>query len=173
MLRAALCIGIDDYVSPYQLSGCMRDARAWSKALAGLGFDVTTLTNHHATRAAILEGLAALIDQASAGDALVFQFAGHGTQVDDLDGDERDGKDEALCPFDWGEGRLIIDDDLRAIFVRLPAGVSCTCFVDCCHSGTITRLVRRTAGPKTVTRRLVPTAGTVGCFPTRCQSRLR
>jgi hypothetical protein len=152
-LRAALCVGIDDYASPYELFGCARDARAWATTLAGLGFDTTTLTNHHATRAAILEGLAALVVRAAPGDSVVFQFAGHGTQVDDLDADERDGKDEALCPFDWGAGALIIDDDLRAVLGKLASGASCTCFMDCCHSGTITRLVRRKPGPKSVARR--------------------
>lgn len=151
--RTALCVGIDDYASPYELSGCVRDARAWAKTLTDLGFAVTMLTNQEATRAAILDRLGALVDGAAAGDSLVFQFAGHGTQVDDLDGDERDGKDEALCPVDYGDGALVIDDDLRAIFGRVPAQVSCTCFIDCCHSGTITRLVRRTAGSKTVARR--------------------
>jgi hypothetical protein len=152
-MRAALCVGIDDYVSPYELAGCARDAKAWATTLAGLGFEATTLTNHRATRAAILEGLAGLVDRAGPGDSVVFQFAGHGTQVDDLDGDERDGKDEALCPFDWGTGALIIDDDLRAVLGRLPRGASCTCFMDCCHSGTITRLVRPRPGTKTVPRR--------------------
>jgi uncharacterized caspase-like protein len=152
-LRAALCVGIDDYVSPYELSGCARDAKAWAAALADLGFEVTTLTNHRATRTAILDGLAGLVGRAANGDSIVFQFAGHGTQVDDLDGDERDGKDEALCPFDWGEGALIIDDDLRAVLAQLPRGVTCSCFIDCCHSGTITRLVRRAPGTKVVARR--------------------
>src|SRR5262245_20215046 len=138
----ALCIGIDEYPTPYELYGCVRDSRAWAQALTARGFEVTSLANGHATREAILSGLSALVDQASAGDSVVFQFSGHGTQVDDLDGDERDGKDEALCPFDWSTGALIIDDDLRALFARLGAGVTCTCFVDCCHSGTITRLVR-------------------------------
>jgi hypothetical protein len=152
-LRAALCVGIDDYASPYELSGCARDAKAWAAALADLGFEVTTLTNHRATRAAILDGLAGLVGRAATGDSIVFQFAGHGTQVDDLDGDERDGKDEALCPFDWGKGALIIDDDLRAVLAQLPRGATCSCFIDCCHSGTITRLVRRAPGTKVVARR--------------------
>jgi hypothetical protein len=70
----------------------------------------------------------------------VFQYAGHGTQLDDLDGDETDALDEAICPVDFHEGAYIVDDDFAAVFARIPDGVSLTCFFDCCHSGTNTRL---------------------------------
>jgi hypothetical protein len=33
----------------------------------------------------------------------------------------------------------VIDDDVAEIFQRLPAGVNLSCFIDCCHSGTISR----------------------------------
>jgi hypothetical protein len=70
----------------------------------------------------------------------VFQYAGHGTRVDDVDGDEDGGRDSALCPVDFTAGRLLIDDDVRRLVQPLSNGVNLTCFFDCCHSGTITRL---------------------------------
>lgn len=140
--RLALCVGIDDYPTA-PLTGCVNDARAWAKALARLGFEPQLLLDGQATRAAIVQRLSALVEQSRAGDVIVFQFAGHGTQVPDLDGDEgggdTPGEDEALCPHDFMSGELLIDDDIRAIFERLPECVNLTCFFDCCHSGTITR----------------------------------
>ncbi|MFO1055981.1 MAG: caspase family protein [Dongiaceae bacterium] len=137
--RLALCIGIDAYPEPARLSGCVADARAWGDALSGLGFAVTALHDGQATREGILQALSAMIDGAQAGDVLVFQYAGHGTKVDDLDGDEPDGKDEAIVPVNYADGQLIIDDDLRGVLSRLPEGASLTVFTDCCHSATNTR----------------------------------
>ena len=137
--RLALCVGIDEYRdSP--LYGCVADMRLWADTLVALGFaPPLTLANGQATRAAILAQLEGLITAARPGDVLVFQYAGHGTHLPDLDGDEQNGHDEALCPFDMDAGAFLIDDDIRALFDRLPEGVNLTCFLDCCHSGTGTR----------------------------------
>lgn len=141
--RTALCVGIDKYPTA-PLYGCVNDTRAWSEAFMRLGFDTPRmLLDAQATRAAIVQHLQALVNESRAGDVIVFQYAGHGTQVPDLDGDERagdtPGEDEALCPYDFATGELLIDDDMGAIFRLLPAGVNLTCFFDCCHSGTINR----------------------------------
>ena len=142
--RLALCVGIDNYPTA-PLGGCVNDARDWADALARLGFAAPrSLYNQNATRDAIMRQLTALVGDSRPGDVIVFQYAGHGTTVPDLDGDEAGGDtpgdDEALCPYDFASGELLIDDDMRAIFGRLPAGVNLTCFFDCCHSGTITRM---------------------------------
>ena len=68
-----------------------------------LGFsEIAVLHNHQATREAILAGLSELVTTSRAGDVVVFQFAGHGTQLPDMGSDEADGdtpgQDEALCP---------------------------------------------------------------------------
>jgi hypothetical protein len=70
----------------------------------------------------------------------VFQYAGHGTQLNDTDSDEDDALDEAICPVNFDLGAFIIDDDFAQVFARIPEGVSVTCFFDCCHSGENTRL---------------------------------
>ena len=137
--RRALCVGIDEYPSA-PLAGCVADAKDWQGALNGLGFETTLLTNAKATRKAILDGLTGFIEDAEAGDVVVFQYAGHGTQLPDADGDdEDDGRDEAFCPIDMDTGAYVIDDDVRAIFASIKEGVNVTCFIDCCHSGSITR----------------------------------
>ncbi|QBE63635.1 caspase family protein [Pseudoduganella lutea] len=141
--RNALCVGIDTYPTA-PLNACVNDARAWSDILVRLGFaPPRMLLDQRATRAAILQHLTQLVEDSRRGDVIVFQYAGHGTQVPDLDGDEQGGdtpgQDEALCPYDFASGELLVDDDMRAVFARLPDGVNLTCFFDCCHSGTITR----------------------------------
>ncbi len=137
--RRAVCIGIDDYpASP--LHGCVNDANDWSAALEGVGFETSLLTNGQATRNGLIRAISDLIEGSRAGDVLVFQYAGHGTHVDDVDGDETDDdQDEALVPFDYEEGNFLIDDDIGDLLDRVPQGVNFTCFMDCCHSGTNTR----------------------------------
>jgi hypothetical protein len=139
--RRALCIGIDTYDPPNALAGCVNDANDWAAALRALGFDTSLLLNADATRQAILDALTELVASSRPGDVTVFQYAGHGTRVPDVDGDEMNGRDSALCPIDFPAGRFLIDDDIRRVMQRLADGVNLTCFFDCCHSGTITRLV--------------------------------
>jgi hypothetical protein len=142
--RRALCIGIDTYLT-MPLGGCVADARAWGAVLETLGFSVSYLMNEQATHSAILKGLQQLIAASAPGDVTVFQFAGHGTELEDIDGDEVDGtngpKDEALCPYDISQGAFVIDDDIAEVFTGIREGVNVTCFIDCCHSGTITRFM--------------------------------
>ena len=139
--RRAICVGIDDYDPPNRLAGCVNDSNAWAAWLRGLGFETSTLQNRAATWSAMRDVLRSLISGSKPGDVLVFQYAGHGTQVTDLDGDEHGGKDSALCPVDFPLGSFLIDDDVRRIFENIPDGVNVTCFFDCCHSGTITRML--------------------------------
>lgn len=145
--RTALCIGIDAYPEPNRLSGCVSDARRWDALFKQqLGFtDVLRLEDRDATHDRILGELKRLVSQARSGDVLAFHYSGHGTTLEDDDGDERDGYDEAMVPIDFADGRFIRDDDLRNIFTGLADGVSLTCFMDCCHSGTITRVLGRTS----------------------------
>ena len=147
--RRALCVGIDRYpTSP--LAGCVADARDWARSLETLGFTTKLLLDEAATRGSIIDDLRRLIAESNPGDVVVFQFSGHGTEVEDLDGDEVSGtngaRDEALCPYDIAQGAFLIDDDLAGVFAAIPDGVNVTCFVDCCHSGTITRVM---VGPVT------------------------
>lgn len=138
--KRALCIGIDTYPAPHALAGCVNDSRDWSSAFQSLGFSVTSLINEQATRAAMLAAMQQLISTSTAGDSIIIQYAGHGTKVKDLDGDEVDGTDEALVPFDFGTGSFLIDDDIRNLMAAIPPGVNVTCFMDCCNSGTNTRI---------------------------------
>ncbi|MGE3541165.1 MAG: caspase family protein [Candidatus Tectimicrobiota bacterium] len=141
--RRALCVGINQYPTA-PLYGCVADAETWQATLRHLGFsEIAVLRDQQATRSAILAALTDLVTTSRAGDVVVFQFAGHGTQLPDMGSDEAEGdtpgQDEALCPIDFASGAFVIDDDIGAIFTQIPPGVNLTCFIDCCHSGTISR----------------------------------
>jgi len=70
-------------------------------------------------------------------------YSGHGTQVVDLNGDESDKMDEAICPVkidgNWDEN--IIDDKLSEIVNNYTdETTTVVSLFDCCHSGSNTDL---------------------------------
>ncbi len=141
MAKNALCIGINNYPGTHMdLQGCVNDANDWAAALAARGFKVAKLLDDQATKAAMVKAMNDLIGKASKGDSLVITFSGHGTYQPDTDGDEADGLDEALCPYDLQtKGEALIDDEIRQIFGARKAGVRIVLISDSCHSGTVTR----------------------------------
>ena len=97
MSKKALCIGINDYPGTQNdLSGCVNDATDWAAALAARGFAVTKLIDAQATKAAMVAAMSSLISGAAKGDTVVVTYSGHGTWAPDKNGDEPDGRDEAL-----------------------------------------------------------------------------
>jgi hypothetical protein len=141
MAKYALCIGINNYPGTHMdLAGCVNDANDWAAELAARGFTVTRLLDKAATKAAMVAAFSAVIGQAVKNDVVVITFSGHGTYAPDQDGDEADGLDEALCPYDiqTGGGPLL-DDELHALFSTCRAGVKLVLISDSCHSGTVSR----------------------------------
>ena len=101
MAKKALCIGINNYPGTHMdLQGCVNDASDWEATLTGRGFRVSKLIDGQATKAAMISAMSDLIGKACKGDSVVITFSGHGTYQPDTDGDEADGLDEALCPYD-------------------------------------------------------------------------
>lgn len=140
MARKALCIGINNYPgTDLDLRGCVNDAEDWSATLAARGFTVQKLIDGQATKAAMAGAINALVRGATAGDSLVITFSGHGTYAPDRNGDEPDGLDEALCPYDIKQGQVLIDDEIHQLFAQRAAGVRILLISDSCHSGTVIR----------------------------------
>ena len=64
-----------------------------------------------------------------------FHYSGHGSQVRDRNGDERDGYDETICPIDYPTAGMIVDDVIRKkLAVKVPAKSKLICIIDACHS---------------------------------------
>ncbi|KAG9054711.1 cytochrome c oxidase subunit 1 [Serendipita sp. 407] len=92
------------------------------------------------TRQVVVDHLFILAHSPREGDRLFILFAGHGAQIEDLDGDEADGLDEVICCAD---GKIIVDDQLHDIIVKpLPKGCRLTAVFDCCSSETGLDLVQ-------------------------------
>jgi hypothetical protein len=137
--KTALCIGINNYPgSGADLSGCVNDVKDWAKVFALHGFKVQKLLDKDATKKNILAAISAMVTTAEKGDSLIIQYSGHGSYVPDENGDETDGTDECLCPYDYKKAE-ITDDELNELFTSKKNGVKLVFFSDSCHSGTVTR----------------------------------
>jgi len=99
------------------------------------------------TKDNILKAMKKLVHGAKPNDSFFLYFSGHGQQIKDLNGDERDGFDECLCAMDYcgNDGQLtpdtpglIVDDLMHEILVKpLPSGCRLIAIFDACHSGTL------------------------------------
>ena len=141
----ALLVAINEY-PPHipELYGCINDSFLVNRTLQEVYTfptqNIHMLHNSRATTDRIKNKLEWLLDGVKGGDSLLLHYSGHGTQVPDRIGDEVDGLDECIVPFDFDfDAPGLIDDDLRELFDGLSAGVKLTVIFDCCHSGTGTR----------------------------------
>jgi len=159
MVKKALCIGCNYPSKAFGLAGAVNDAFLIADGLQRCGFDsanVCVLHDIHPgqkksmkvepaknpTRVNILQKLQWLVRDARAGDVLFFSFSGYGLQVDDMDGYQDEGYDEAILPTDFVEGRdgdyaVIVADDIHDILLGTPAGCSCVVLMDCDHATSV------------------------------------
>ncbi|GAX37360.1 caspase family protein [Nodularia sp. NIES-3585] len=156
--KLALLVGINEYsgnITP--LSGCVNDVLMQKELLTyRFGFnpqDILTLTDQQATRQNILTAFEEhLIKQAKPGDVVVFHFSGHGSQVQDPDGDSPDGLNSTLVPVDGdlpmgypaigGTVQHIMGHTLFLLMSALQTE-NVTVVLDSCHSGGGTRGIFR------------------------------
>ena len=148
MTKRALCVGINLYLDPRNnLRGCRNDAFDMAAFLQiELGVEqknTVILLDKTATKANIIRVLTRMVAESMPGDYLAYCHSSHGTQVMDKNGDELDGYDEALCCYDtaekgaeWDPDTIIIDDELRELFARLPQDMRVEAWFDTCHSGS-------------------------------------
>ncbi|PNW85402.1 hypothetical protein CHLRE_03g184700v5 [Chlamydomonas reinhardtii] len=143
--KKAVLIGCNYPGTNAALRGCINDVWGMKEILITYyGFtdaDLTILIDTdksylQPTGKNIKAKITEMVSAAQDGDVLFLHFSGHGTQIPSADGDEKDGKDEAICPTDMN---LICDDDLRVLLKPLETkpGVKFTFIADCCHSGTL------------------------------------
>lgn len=156
--KRALLVGVSGYPAYQQKELTWHgihgadDVAMVGSTLRRQGFHVATLTNAQATAKAIRKALAHLTRETQAGDIVYIHFSTHGQPYEDLDGDEADGWDEAIVPYDAGKryianaykgGNHIIDDELAAYVNRIRKRAGDKGFVyvvvDACHSGGAAR----------------------------------
>ena len=138
--KNALLIGCNYIGTTYQLSGCINDVEnVQNKLKSQYGFNniliMTDNTTKKPTKVNIMDEIKNLCINANAGDILFLLFSGHGTQISDLNGDEKDGLDEMFVPLDFN---CIIDDEIKLLINNnLKKDVTLFALFDCCRSGTI------------------------------------
>ena len=166
--KRALVIGIDRYAPQMNpLEGCVNDATTVRDVLRDRfrfpDDQIRFLTDQAATRKGILDGFEELIAKTQPGDTVVIYYAGHGSRLRDMDGDESEGLDSTVVPVDairWSRNSDvaedseildITDDEIQIKLLRLSERTdNITMIFDCCHSGTISR------GPSEARARALP-----------------
>jgi uncharacterized caspase-like protein len=139
-MKRSLHIGINDYPGTgSDLAGCVNDANDWRETLVARRFEATSLVDEKATKSNMQEAILKIVGDTGRDDIAVITYSGHGTWLADEDGDEPDGRDEALCPHDITEGNLLTDDELYDIFSGRKRGARIIMISDSCHSGTVTK----------------------------------
>jgi len=150
-MKLALIIGINYTGKPCELRGCVQDANNLQKLLVdhfefsedGIVTLVDGPPESNPTRANIIRSLCDLVARAQAVfddpeaaplEHIWVSYAGHGTHIPDMDGDEPDGNDEVIVSWDL---KLIRDDIIMHYLALLQEFAPVTCVFDSCNSGTV------------------------------------
>ncbi len=144
----ALLVGINTYPDA-PLRGCINDIENMRALLQHRH----TLTNEQmhivrdgeATKDRIVQELQWLAAPVAGetNPVRLFHYSGHGTYVVDQNGDEPDGRDEAVVLYDFRQNGVLTDDVLHQLYNRFGRATHLLLTMDCCHSGTITRNIAR------------------------------
>ena len=150
--KRALLVGISNYSinSATQWTDIhgANDVELIATTLKSQKFKITKVTNQQATAKRIRKELKSLANSCKPGDLVYIHFSGHGQPFDDKSGDEEDGWDEAIIPYDaqkvYSKGKYeganhILDDELYGYFNQIRTKVGAKGFlcvvIDACHSG--------------------------------------
>jgi hypothetical protein len=144
-VKRALLIGIGKYEVLPRLPGSKNDIDLVHQVLVSrYGFSddhVDEVRDEAATRAGVLSALNKIVKEAGPKDVVYIHYSGHGSQVQDLNGDEpEDQLDETIVPQDGRTEGIpdITDDELETILSQLKTSQAVV-VLDSCHSGTATR----------------------------------
>lgn len=155
--KRAFMVGISHYdtaLTGYQWNNIngVEDINLLSPILKKQGCDLTTLLDEEATYENITRQLATFTNKTKKGDIVYLHFSTHGQPVEDLNGDENDGWDEAIIPIDayklykkgvYEGNKHLLDDQLNQYVKKLREKIGPTGFlyvvIDACHAGTSSR----------------------------------
>ena len=155
--KRAFMVGISNYSWNQQLTDGNgwddihgeNDVKLLAPTLKKQGFSIQKLCNKEATANNIRKSLASFSTKCKSGDIVYLHFSCHGQPFEDYDGDESDGWDEALVPFDalkeYDQGKYtgenhITDDELNGYLKTIrnnvgPKGIVYV-VIDACHAGS-------------------------------------
>ena len=155
----------DPSLAKKTLPGTARDLTQMREVAQVLGFeDIRSITDTQATYNGIRTALMDLSRSVKANDRVLVYYSGHGTRIQDNDGDEADGFDEALVPFDFsragvqpgqpGPSNLLRDDEFGELLRTIPSN-RVFVLLDSCHSGTGTRAIDLGESPSDIQVRYI------------------
>lgn len=155
--KRAFMVGISHYdtaLTGYQWNNIngTEDVTLLTPILKKQGFAITSLLDEQATFDNITNQLSQFADKTKKGDIVYLHFSSHGQPVEDLNGDEEDGWDEAIIPIDaykyYKKGvyegkKHLLDDQLNTYVKKLRDKIGPIGFlyvvIDACHAGTSSR----------------------------------
>lgn len=155
--KRAFMVGISHYdtaLTGFQWNNIngVEDINLLEPILKKQGFYLTTLLDDKATYQNITTQLTNFINHTKKGDIIYLHFSTHGQPVEDLNGDEQDGWDEAIVPIDayklYKKGvyegkKHLLDDQLNVYIKKLRTKIGPNGFlyvvIDACHAGTSSR----------------------------------
>jgi hypothetical protein len=143
----ALLVGVEhvNYGKYNVLRGCVNDVDKIECIINGLNEDfidnveIKILLNENATKSNILKYISDKSKTLKTNDLFIFYFSGHGSQIQDVNGDEDDNMDETLVVYD----KYIIDDELWDEWKKFSIGVRILMVSDACNSGTNFKALRK------------------------------
>ncbi len=147
----ALFIGVDDYDETRftgddsnvyyfpKLKYCVKGAQEMAAELQPMFPTQRMILNHGVTHDAVQQAITGWLSQAPEDSTVLIYYSGHGSRTPDTNGDEIDGYDETLVPWDYGsKHKFIVDDEIHRWLSMLKANKVILIF-DSCHSGTMER----------------------------------
>lgn len=155
--KRAFLVGISHYdtaLTGYQWNDIngVEDVNLLCPLLKKQGFLTTTILDEQATYDNITRQLSIFIKATKKGDIVYLHFSTHGQPVEDLNGDEEDGWDEAIVPIDafkmykkgtYEGNNHLLDDQLNDYVKLLRGKIGAKGFlyvvIDACHAGTSSR----------------------------------
>ncbi len=162
--KKALIMGLNYRNTSSELRGCINDTVKLNLLLTDKfnysENDITIMTDDHSgdlypNRDNIINQLDTLVNQVINDnlDEIWISYSGHGSYSIDSGTDEKDGKDETICPLDYSTSGVISDDTIREYLERVPSFCNVICLFDSCHSGTIVDLKHHYIFNKTKSRK--------------------
>lgn len=127
-----------------------------------VGFEdknIKIMRDSEATKRGIVDAINTLIGISQPGDVVQLHFSSHGIQLKDDNGDEADGRDEAIVPYDYvknDSSSYLRDDELMLLLNLLRKKVGVTgqiiLSMDVSHSGPEASEIKEGANRKILTR---------------------
>ena len=145
--KLAVVVGIDKYQNAgpfHELQGAANDARAFQDLLIRKfefnSEDIEPLLNRDATHQRIIDAVKHLVDRTSAGDEVIFYYAGHGSRIKNPA--SKTGFDETIVPVDSRDPAgtvfdIVLGTELQQQLDLLKLKTNrITVVLDSCYSGT-------------------------------------